>query len=36
VNELPESVQAIYSVAIETEEATKPSCVAECVICYFL
>lgn len=35
VNELPDSVEAIYSVSIETEGATKPSCVAECVIRYY-
>jgi acyl dehydratase len=35
VNELPDSVEAIYSVLIETEGATKPSCVAECVIRYY-
>jgi acyl dehydratase len=35
VNELPDSLEAIYSVSIETEGATKPSCVAECVIRYY-
>jgi acyl dehydratase len=35
VNELPDSLEAIYSVSIETERATKPSCVAECVIRYY-
>lgn len=35
VNELPDSVEAIYLVSIETEGATKPSCVAECVIRYY-
>jgi acyl dehydratase len=35
VNELPDSVEAIYSVSIETEGASKPSCVAECVIRYY-
>lgn len=35
VNELPDSIEAIYSVSIETEGATKPSCVAECVIRYY-
>jgi acyl dehydratase len=35
VNELPDSVETIYSVSIETEGATKPSCVAECVIRYY-
>jgi acyl dehydratase len=35
VNELPDSVEAIYSVSIETEGATKPSCVAEYVIRYY-
>jgi acyl dehydratase len=35
VNELANSIEAIYSVSIETEGATKPSCVAECVIRYY-
>jgi len=35
VHELPESVEAIYSVSIETEGAAKPSCVAECVVRYY-
>jgi len=35
LNELPESVEAIYSVSIETEGAAKPSCVAECVVRYY-
>jgi acyl dehydratase len=35
VNELPDSIEAIYSVSIETEGAMKPSCVAECVIRYY-
>jgi acyl dehydratase len=35
VNELADSVETIYSVSIETEGATKPSCVAECVIRYY-
>ncbi|HXP22628.1 MAG TPA: MaoC family dehydratase [Candidatus Sulfotelmatobacter sp.] len=35
VQELPESVEAIYSVSIETEGAAKPSCVAECVVRYY-
>lgn len=35
LNERPESVEAIYSVSIETEEACKPSCVAECVVRYY-
>jgi len=35
LNERPESVEAIYSVSIETEEAAKPSCVAECVVRYY-
>jgi acyl dehydratase len=34
LNELRDSIQAIYSVFIETEGATKPGCVAECVIRY--
>jgi acyl dehydratase len=35
VNELTDSIEATYSVSIETEGATKPSCVAECVIRYY-
>lgn len=35
VKELPDSIQATYSVAIETEEAAKPNCVAECIIRYY-
>lgn len=35
LQELPDSIQATYSVAIETEEAAKPSCVAECIIRYY-
>jgi len=35
VQELPESVEAIYSVSIETEGAAKPSCVAECIVRYY-
>jgi acyl dehydratase len=35
VKELPSSIEATYSVSIETEEATKPSCVAEWVIRYY-
>ena len=35
VHELPESVEAIYSVSIETEGAAKPSCVAECIVRYY-
>jgi acyl dehydratase len=35
VHELPESVEAIYSVSIETEGAAKPGCVAECVVRYY-
>ena len=35
LRELPESVEAVYSVSIETEGAAKPSCVAECVVRYY-
>jgi acyl dehydratase len=34
-NELPDSVEAIYSVAVESQGAAKPSCVAECVVRYY-
>jgi acyl dehydratase len=33
--ELPDSLEAIYSVFIESEGAAKPSCVAECVLRYY-
>jgi acyl dehydratase len=35
LKELPDSVEAVYSIAIEGEGATKPGCVAECVIRYY-
>ena len=35
LKELPQSIEATYSVSIEAEKAAKPSCVAECVIRYF-
>jgi acyl dehydratase len=35
LKELPQSIEATYSVSIEAEEAAKPSCVAECVIRYY-
>ena len=35
LKELPESVEAVYSVSIESEGAAKPSCVAECVLRYY-
>jgi acyl dehydratase len=35
VKERPDSVEAIYSVSIESEGTAKPSCVAECVIRYY-
>ena len=35
VNELPDSLEAIYSVSIETEGATEAEYVAECVIRYY-
>jgi acyl dehydratase len=35
LKELPQSIEATYSVSIETEEAAKPSCVAEWVIRYY-
>lgn len=34
-NELQDSVEAIYSVSIETEDTVKPSCVAECIVRYY-
>lgn len=34
-NELQDSVEAIYSVSVEAEGATKPSCVAECIVRYY-
>jgi acyl dehydratase len=35
LHELPGSVEAVYSVSIESEGAAKPSCVAECVLRYY-
>jgi len=35
LNELQDSLEAIYSVSIEAEGAAKPSCVAECVVRYY-
>jgi acyl dehydratase len=33
--ELADSLEAIYSVSIESEGVTKPNCVAECVLRYY-
>lgn len=35
LKELPDSVEAVYSIAIEGQGAAKPGCVAECVIRYY-
>ena len=35
LKELPDSVEAIYSVSIESEGAAKPSCVAEWILRYY-
>jgi hypothetical protein len=33
--ELPDSVEAIFDIAIETEGAEKPCCVAEWILRYY-
>jgi acyl dehydratase len=33
--ELPEAIEATYSVVVECRGADKPSCVAECIIRYY-
>lgn len=33
--ELPDAIEAIYSVVVECRGADKPSCVAECIIRYY-
>jgi len=35
VKELPECVEAVFAVTIETEAAQKPSCAAECIVRYY-
>jgi acyl dehydratase len=35
LKELPDSVEAIYSVAIECEQSEKPACVAEWIVRYY-
>jgi acyl dehydratase len=35
LKELPDSIEAIYSISIESEGATKPNCVAEWVLRYY-
>jgi len=36
LKELPDSLEATYSIAIECEDSVKPCCVAEWVVRYFL
>jgi acyl dehydratase len=36
LKELPDSVEAVYSVAIECEQSEKPACVAEWIVRYYL
>lgn len=36
LKELPDSLEATYSIAIESENSSKPCCVAEWVVRYFL
>lgn len=36
LKELPDSIEATYSIAIESEDCAKPCCVAEWVVRYFL
>jgi acyl dehydratase len=36
LKELPDSLEATYSIAIENENSSKPCCVAEWVVRYFL
>ena len=35
LKELPNAIEAIYSVSIETEGAGKPCCVAESIVRYY-
>jgi acyl dehydratase len=35
VNELPEGIEAIFSVTVESEGADKPCCVAEWIVRYY-
>ena len=35
LKELPDSVEAVYSVAIECEHSEKPACVAEWIVRYY-
>jgi len=35
VKKLPECVEAVFAVTIETEATQKPSCVAECIVRYY-
>jgi acyl dehydratase len=36
LKELPDSVEAVYSVAIECEQSERPACVAEWIVRYYL
>lgn len=36
LTELPDSVEATYAVAIESEKSEKPACVAEWIVRYYL
>jgi acyl dehydratase len=35
LKELPDCIEAIYSVSIETDGAAKPGCVAEWILRYY-
>jgi acyl dehydratase len=35
LKELSDSVEATYAVTVESEQASKPSCVAECIVRYY-
>jgi acyl dehydratase len=35
LKELSDSVEATYAVTVESEPASKPSCVAECIVRYY-
>lgn len=36
LKELPDALEATFSVTIENETSDKPSCVAECIVRYYL
>jgi len=36
VKELPDCIEAVFAVTIETEGGQKPSCAAECIVRYYV